>query len=124
MTGIDKYIRRAAQSKRAAFTLPVIDSAEDAVQAAREAAASLQALPDDQRLALLSDLEALSLAIDGRIDHLQQALAETGLQLLQARQSRRVCLSYVQGAGQASGPQPDQDQGVIRLDSRRRRPCP
>jgi hypothetical protein len=124
MSGIDKYIRKATKSKREAFALPVIDSAEDAVRMAREAAASLQSLPDDQRLALLSDLEELSDAIGGRIDHLQQALAETGLKLQQARLSRKACLSYVQGASRAAPQAPDKDSVVVKLDARRRPPCP
>jgi len=124
MAGIDKYIRKAAQSKTADFTLPVIDTAEDALRVAREAAASLQTLPDDERLALLSDLGELSTAISGRIDRLQQELAITGLQLQQARFGAKVCRSYGQTAAQTVAKAADPDGKVIKLDTRRRPPCP
>ncbi len=124
MAGIDKYVRKAAQSKQAGFTLPVIESAEDALRVAREAAASLQTLPDDARLALLSDLGELSTAISGRIDRLQQELAITSLQLQQARFGSKVCRSYMQNGGRAPAPAADPAGVVVKLDTRRRPPCP
>jgi len=113
MTNIRKYVRKAAASKRADFTLPVIDSADDALRAAREVAESLKRLPEAEQLALLSDLDELSKAIDARVEVLQNELAETGAKLKQVRFGRKVCDSYAQRAG-----------GVIRLDAKRRPSCP
>jgi hypothetical protein len=113
MADIYKYIRKAAASKQADFALPVIDSPEEAIRVAREAAASLAKLPEHQRLSLLSDLDQLSQALAGRVERLRREMDSERMKIRDARFGRQVCNSYARSVS-----------AVINLGARRRPPCP
>jgi hypothetical protein len=113
MGEITKYIRRAKASRATGFALPVIETPEDALRAAREVAAGLGALPEGPRVAFLSDLQELSEALDGRIARLDQEMADSQRKLQQSRFGSQVCRSYVKSAS-----------AVAALKAPRRPPCP
>jgi hypothetical protein len=111
MGEINRYLRRAKASRAADFALPVIETPEDALRAAREVAAGLGALPDGARLARLSELQELSDALDGRIARLGEEMADNQRRLQQSRFGSQVCRSYIKSAGAAAS-------------LKARRPCP
>jgi ABC-type Zn2+ transport system substrate-binding protein/surface adhesin len=93
-----RYIRKARASRHANFRLPIVTSPEEAKAIAAKVGAELAALPPNEKLSLLSDLQVLSDALEGRIRRLDEDMAETRLKLQQVRLSRRVCRSYAQSA--------------------------
>lgn len=101
MSGIDKYVRLARASRNAGFTLPVIESADEALAVVRELAGSLARLPEGDRLALLGDLKELSLALEARTARLRQEMEDNRRALSAARTSRRACAAYARYGGGA-----------------------
>jgi hypothetical protein len=93
-----RYIRKARASRYANFRLPIITSPEEAKAIAAKVGAELVSLPANEKLSLLSDLQVLSDALEGRIQRLDEEMAEARLKLQQVRFSRRVCRSYAQSA--------------------------
>jgi hypothetical protein len=102
MAGIEKFVRLARASKRADFALPVIESADEAAKIVREVAAGLAKLPEKDRLNLLSDLQELSAALEGRSKRLRREMADNLVTLKAARFSRRVCSAYARSAASAA----------------------
>ncbi|MGA0601205.1 hypothetical protein ACO2Q3_10935 [Caulobacter sp. KR2-114] len=105
MASLDAYLRRAAASQRADFTLPVIDTAEEAIAVVREVAERLRTLEPDQQLCLASDLKRLSQAMAQRVQRLRRDQGTLRQRILQARTARSRHDAYA-AAGRPPGKPP------------------
>lgn len=99
MSGVDKYIRRARASQKAGYSLPVIESADEALAVVRNLADGLSRLSERDRLALLGDLKALSVALEARSERLKIEMDDNRRALGAARVSRRACAAYARWGG-------------------------
>jgi hypothetical protein len=106
VTNIRRYIERAAKAGDVQHETLVIASPEEAIQASREIAAEIAGLPDDARLALLSDLHELNHALERRLPRLDRELSQVRDQLRVVRDGVRAANRYAQGADLARPTRP------------------
>lgn len=113
MAEIEKLILRGRASRKAGFSVAIIESTEEAIRTAQAVSDSLSRLPERDRLVLLSELSGLSQDLARRVECLEADLATTREALRRARASGRVCRLYAQ-VDRFGGPR----------KARPRTPCP
>jgi hypothetical protein len=98
MAGLEKLQALARASRQADGQVPVVETAADAIALARAVAQRLDSLSGDERLLMLSNLDEVRRALDGRMAHLSTEMAQqkqrltavnTGLRAVDGYRGRR-----------------------------------
>lgn len=94
MAGVEKLQALARASRQAEGQLPVVETAADAIALARAVAQRLDSLSGDERLLMLSNLDEVRRALDGRVAHLSIEMAEQKTRLTAVNTGLRAVDGY------------------------------
>lgn len=94
MAGVEKLQALARASRQADGQIPVVETATDAIALARAVAQRLDSLSGDERLLMLSNLDEVRRALDGRMAHLSTEMAEQKQRLTAVNTGLRAVDGY------------------------------
>ncbi len=94
METVAKLTFKAARSRQAHAGLPVVESVEQAIALAQAVARGLDGLKGDARLLMLSNLDDVRQALDGRTQQLEREMAEERQRLRSVNQGLRAVDGY------------------------------
>ncbi len=92
--GLEKLQARARASRLTEGQVPVVETAADAVDLARAVAQRLDSLSGDERLLMLSNLDEVRRALDGRMRRLRAEMAEQKQRLTAVNTGLRAVDGY------------------------------
>lgn len=100
METVEKLAAKAQASREAEGRAPVVETVEDAIALARAVAQALDGLSGDARLLMLSNLDDVRRALDGRMSRLAGEMDAQRTQLTAMNRSLRAIDGYGgRGAG-------------------------
>jgi hypothetical protein len=94
METFEKLAAKAQASREAEGRAPVVETVEDAIALARAVAQRLDGLTGDARLLMLSNLDDVRRALDGRMAHLASEMESQRTQLTAMNRSLRAIDGY------------------------------
>lgn len=86
---------QARTSRRAGHAVPVVETREEAMRLAEVVARGLADLDEDERLALLSDLDAIGTVLSARLSWLEQEMAAARGELSAVNRGCAAMVSYL-----------------------------
>jgi len=94
METVARLTTQAARSRRAQATQPVVETVEQAIALAQAVARGLDGLHGDARLLMLSNLDDVRQALDGRMQQLERDMAEERQRLRSVNHGLRAVDGY------------------------------
>jgi hypothetical protein len=94
MAGVEKLQALARASRLAEGQAPVVETVADAIALARSVSQRLEGLSGDERLLMLSNLDEVRRALDGRMAHLSTEMAEQKQRLTAVNTGLRAVDGY------------------------------
>lgn len=94
METVARLTTRAARSRQAQAGLPVVENVEQAIALAQAVARGLDGLKGEARLLMLSNLDDVRQALDGRMQQLEREMAEEGQRLRSVNHGLRAVDGY------------------------------
>jgi len=94
MAAVEKLSAKARASRLVQGEAPIVETAADAIALARAVSQRLEGLSGDERLLMLSNLDEVRRALDGRMARLETDMAEHRRQLIAVNGGLRAVDGY------------------------------
>lgn len=94
METVARLTTQAARSRRAQAAQPVVETVEQAIALAQAVARGLDGLQGDARVLMLSNLDDVRQALDGRMQQLERDMAEERQRLRSVNHGLRAVDGY------------------------------
>jgi hypothetical protein len=94
MTAVEKLSAKAQASRLAEGEIPIVETVADAIALARAVSQRLEGLSGDDRLLMLSNLDEVRRALDGRMARLETDMAEQKQRLTAVNRGLRAVDGY------------------------------